>query len=133
MTPCRVTLQFFIAKCNVTGIYGLPNGFYSYPGGFYRTFLKFPHRLTIPAYEIRSLCIACIICFYRQIYKLPMETVTPWLSLRAPSWLNYRRVLMRQKPSRLSDIDTYYISSGICTYCLMGSPHAIICSPHRLN
>ena len=30
---------------------------------FYRTFLRFPHRLTIPAYEIRSHCITCIICF----------------------------------------------------------------------
>lgn len=30
---------------------------------FYRTFLRFPHRLTIPAYEIRSHCITCIIYF----------------------------------------------------------------------
>lgn len=39
---------------------------------FYRTFLRFPHRPTIPAYEIRSHCITCIICFLWQVYRLPM-------------------------------------------------------------
>lgn len=39
---------------------------------FYRTFLRFPHRLTIPAYKIRSHCVTCIICFLREIYRLPM-------------------------------------------------------------
>ena len=38
---------------------------------FYRIFLRFPHRLTIPAYEIRSHCITCIICFLWEIYRLP--------------------------------------------------------------
>ena len=38
---------------------------------FYRTFLRFPHRLTIPAYEIRSHCITCTICFKWQVYRLP--------------------------------------------------------------
>lgn len=58
--------------------------------------------------------------------------VTPWLSLRAlPGYIIV--VYSWAEPSRLSGIDTYYISSGICTYYHMGSPHAIICSPHRMN
>lgn len=91
MTPCRMTLQLF----NIIGIYGLPSGFYSYPDSVYRTFRRFPHRLTIPAsekYLAVLLCsIACIICFKWQIYKLPnagtirgIASLEPWNSLAFP-------------------------------------------------
>ena len=51
---------------------------------FYRTFLRFPHRLTIPAYKIRSHCITCIICFLWEIYRLPDAGTIYWSHCR--SW-----------------------------------------------
>ena len=55
-------------------INGLARGFYAYPDSVYRTFLRFPHRLTIPAFEecfAVLLCFfACTICFLMEMYKL---------------------------------------------------------------
>lgn len=54
MTPCLHAIQFLYIDVSIyaCGIYGLPHGFYYYPGSVYRTYRSFPHRLTIPAFNL---------------------------------------------------------------------------------
>lgn len=84
------------------GFYGLPNGLYAYPDSVYRTFLKFPHRLTIPAFEkyyAVLLCfIACIICLLTG-------------DIQAPGcWHNYKGIASLEPLGSISRSYAFYRS-----------------------
>ena len=71
VTPCLLTIHSFF----VSAIYGLARGLYAYPDSVYRTFLRFPHRLTIPAFEeyyaVLQCFFACIICSFQGDIQAP--------------------------------------------------------------
>ncbi len=80
---------------------------------FYRTFLRFPHRPTIPAYEIRSHCITCIICFLAGDIQAPGRRHNYYSAL--PIFNTYRSITR----SLASRIFRYYYYFYRCLFYIV--------------